>query len=169
MVDHWWCWPRNKVSLGNSASSQTCFDQNPPPCQQLQSLADQTISDDSIVISISNLWDYRAWQLWELWWSSEQPCALPRFRELLEIASADGRYSKSLQIAQCSHWAQPSLLLGKFAFVKFWSGTLVLARALRSLSGSGFEEEWGGEKGATCQEKREEQKRRWGPERQLGI
>ena len=30
MVDHWWCWPRNKVSLGNSASSQTCFDQNPP-------------------------------------------------------------------------------------------------------------------------------------------
>ena len=31
MVDHWWCWPRNKVSLGNSASSQTCFDQNPPP------------------------------------------------------------------------------------------------------------------------------------------
>ena len=166
MVDHWWCWPRNKVSLGNSASSQTCFDQNPPPCQQLQSLADQTISDDSIVISISNLWDYRAWQLCELWWSREQPCALPRFRELLEIASADG---KSLQIAQCSHWAQPSLLLGKFALVKFWSGTLVLARALRSLSGSGFEEEWGRKKGATCQEKREEQKRRWGPERQLGI
>ena len=170
MVDHWWCWPRNKVSLGNSASSQTCFDQNPPPCQQLQYLADQTNIGRQhcdlyfqfvrlsrltimriVVITWATLcaasflrtpWNCHCW-----WQNRANPCKSHNAHTEPSLLCFSGNLFRW-------NFGQEPLSLPER-----WGLCLVLD--LRK-----SEEE---KKGATCQEKREEQKRRWGPERQLGI
>ena len=169
MVDHWWCWPRNKVSLGNSASSQTCFDQNPPPCQQLQYLADQT----NIGRQHCDLY-FQFVRLSRL--------TIMRIVVITWATLCAASFSRTPWNCQC-RWQIEQILANRTMLTLspafFASREIcfceILVRnpcpcpSVRSLSGSGFEEEWGGKKGATCQEKREEQKRIWGPERQLGI